>query len=147
MDAQKENGARSYSEEIALLVARCSQKALACWAADCAGRVLPVFLSEKPDDCRPALAITAAREWASGRLKMSEARKAAFAAHAAAREMNVAAAVAAARSCGHAAATAHVARHAVHAANYAANAISLSNGNKEQERKWQLDRLREYSCL
>jgi len=106
---------------------------LAVWAADCAERALPRFEAERPDDNRPRAAIGAARAWARGNLAMVEARKAAFAAHAAARESPGPAAVAAARSAGHAAATAHVPAHATHAAGYAAKSAE----DPAAEREWQ----------
>jgi len=81
------------------------------WATDCAEHVLPYFEEKYPKDNRPRKAIEAGRAWVRGEIAMREARTAAFAAHAAARDTNQAAACAAARAAGHAAATAHVADH------------------------------------
>jgi hypothetical protein len=90
-------------------------------AADCAERVLALFEGQYPGDDRPRKAIEAARAWARGEIRVSEARAAALEAHAAARATSAhPAAVAAARSAGHAAATAHMAGHARHAEAYAA---------------------------
>lgn len=94
---------------------------LALWAADCAERVLMVF-ENASDDPRPRQAIDAARKWANGEISVSEARKAAFGAHAAAREVTDSFAKAAARSAGHAAATAHVITHSKYAETYALKA-------------------------
>jgi len=102
------------------------QKALALWAADCAERVLPYFEKKYPKDYRPRKAIEAARKWAKGKITVGEARKAALAAHAAARSVSQISARAAARSAGHAAATAHVASHASHAAEYAVKAAEAA---------------------
>jgi hypothetical protein len=97
------------------------RRAQAAWAADCTERVLPYFEEAFPDDDRPRRAIEAARAWARGEIRVSEARAAALEAHAAARAASAhPAAVAAARSAGHAAATAHMAGHARHAEAYAA---------------------------
>jgi len=79
-------------------------RSLALWAADCAGRVLPYFEGEHPGDDRPRRAIEAGQAWARGEIKVGEARAAAIAAHAA-REVDGAAAPAAARATGHAAAS------------------------------------------
>jgi len=81
-----------------------NHKSLALWAADCAERALPAFEEKHPEDDRPRRAVEAARAWAcgDGELRMTEARAAAFAAHAAARGAD-------------AAATAHVATHASYA--------------------------------
>lgn len=108
---------------------------LALWAADCAERVLANFGDADP---RPRAAIDAARKWAIGTLAMAEARKLAFAAHAAARETGNPAAIAAARAAGHSAATPHVAGHAHHAARYALKSAQLAGRDMVSEREWQL---------
>ena len=126
-------------------------RALALWAADCAGHVLPTFETQYPDDKRPREAIEAGRAWArmangnsrncleflgesegasdslaSSELTLAQVRAAAFAAHAAARDADNPAARAAARAAAHAAATAHVAGHARRAADYAVKAVAYS---------------------
>jgi hypothetical protein len=112
-------------------------KAAALWAANIAEHVLPIFEAAMPGDARPRLAIQAARAWAAGTLNMTDARKAAFAAHAAARlahHLHFAQATAAARAAGHAAATAHVIGHAQHVADYALKAAT----DPALERQWQI---------
>ncbi len=99
-------------------------RANALRAADRAVSVLSYFEERHPEDSRPRRAIEAGRAWACGELAMTEARVAAFAAHAAARDASHASARFAARAAGHAAATAHVATHAPHAAAYAAKAAA-----------------------
>jgi hypothetical protein len=118
---------------------------LAIWASDCAEHVLPYFEGIYPEDDRPRKAIEAARAWERGDLPMVDARKAAFASHAAARAANNAAAQAAARAAGHAAATAHVADHARHAAAYAikAAAAEINSNVATVESDWQYRRLPE----
>jgi hypothetical protein len=118
---------------------------LAIWAADCAEHVLPYFEEMHPEDKRPRQAIEAARAWVLSDLTMVDARKAAFASHAAARDAKNSAAQAAARAAGHAAATAHVADHARHAATYAAKAAAAQTTGDvaAAERKWQYQRLPE----
>lgn len=91
-------------------------------AADLAELVLPYFENQHPQDQRPRQAIAAARAWARGEIAVGEARAAAVAAHAAAREATDPPARAAARAAGHAAATAQVASHAPHVADFTANA-------------------------
>lgn len=122
-------------------------KALALWAADCAERVLPRFEDERTTDTRPRRAVEAGRAWADGKIKMSQARTAAFDAHAAAREVDRAEARATARAAGHAAATAHVATHAPHAADYAIKAVAYASDSAAtvaEERNWQYRRLPEH---
>ncbi len=113
---------------------------LALWAADCAEHVLSYFEDTHPGDGRPRQAIQAGHAWVAGNLAMVEARRFAFAAHAAAREAEGAAAVAAARAAGHAAATAHVSTHAQAAATYARKAIAAADRADTplgREREWQ----------
>jgi hypothetical protein len=123
------------------------QKTLALWAAACAEHVLPHFEPLHPADGRPRRAIEAARAWARGEIKMMVARAAAVKTHAAARESNHPAAVAAARAAGHAAATAHAIGHARAAAAYAIVSAAAAATAAEQEsaataeREWQLAKL------
>ncbi|MFC6824687.1 putative immunity protein [Halopelagius fulvigenes] len=118
-------------------------RTLALWAADCAERVLPYFEAERPNDSRPRDGIEAARAWVRDEIGVSEARDAAFAAHAAARDVERSAAREAARAAGHAAATAHVADHAPHAGTYAVKAAAATadaaadTTAPESEREWQ----------
>jgi hypothetical protein len=126
---------------------------LVLWAATCAEHVLENFEGVAADDDRPRKAIEAGRAWVRGEMKMTDARKAAFAAHAAAREMTDTSATAAARAAGHAAATAHVHTHAPHAANYAAVSVGKAVGATPDlkasdwasfnERHWQREQLPE----
>jgi hypothetical protein len=123
---------------------------LALWAADCADHVLPYFEENYPTDDRPRKAIEACRALlATGVFKMADVRRAALAAHAAAREAKGDDAVAAARAAGHAIATAHVATHSIGAAAYAIKAAAAHSNNVDdaivKERNWQLQRLLEYA--
>ena len=125
-------------------------RSLVLWAADCAEHVLPYFEENYPEDDRPRKAIEAGRAWAHGEISVSQARAAAFSAHAAARDADHAAARAAARAAGHAAATAHVAGHARHAAAYAVKAATaaaiptVAGTASATEGDWQRRRLPEH---
>ncbi len=137
----------SISRSIAELLSKRDHRTLVLWATDCAEHVFPYFEEKYPKDNRPRKAIEAGRAWVRGEIAMSEARTSAFAAHAAARDTNQAAACAAARAAGHAAATAHVASHAVHAATCAAKAATYAadstdaGANTAKERSWQFQHL------
>lgn len=129
------------------LLSKRDHRTLVLRATDCAEHVLSYFEEKYPKDNRPRKAIEAGRAWVRGEIAMSEARTAAFAAHAAARDTDQVAACAAARAAGHAAATAHVADHAVHAATYAAKAATYAAdptdacASTAEERNWQFQRL------
>ena len=120
---------------------------LAEWAARCAEHTLPIFEKSMPGDDRPRLAIETLRQWVCGEKTMIECRKAAFGAHAAAREASDPASVAAARAAGQAAAVAHMYNHCSHAADYAAKAAKLARPENEvafsDEREWQWQQLPE----
>lgn len=64
---------------------------LALWAADCAQHVLHYFEQVQPNDDRPRKAIEMTHAWVRGEITMTQARTAAFAANAAAREVSGAA--------------------------------------------------------
>lgn len=119
---------------------------LAAWAADCAEHVLHYFASRHPDDDRPRLAIQQARAWSRGEISMTQAREAAYAAHAAARAAEGAAREAA-RAAGHAVATAHMADHELGAAAYAIRAVRAASSAEtrdeagHRECRWQRDQL------
>ena len=106
-----------------------NQRAAVRFACDCAERAC----KRATADQRAYAAILAGRGWADGLVSVSDARKAAFEAHAAARQTGVPSAQFAIRSAGHAAATAHVITHAVAAADYAAKSAQ----DTLEERAWQ----------
>lgn len=124
-------------------VDRTKHRALAIWAAECAGHVQACFEKDHPDDPRPREAIEACREWArTGVFSMAVIRKASLSAHAAARACEPGSAEQfAARAAGQAVATAHVASHAIGAAWYAVKAADAAGANRE--RAWQYRRLPE----
>lgn len=131
------------------LLDEATHRLLAAWAADCAEHVLPLFAARYPDDDRPARAIRTARAWSRDEATVTEAREAAFAAHAAAREAADPAAREVARASGHAVATAHMADHELGAPFYAIRAVRLAAPTSEaleagkRECRWQRDRLPE----
>jgi hypothetical protein len=121
---------------------------LADWAADCAEHVLDYFCSQYADDNRPRRAIEQARAWSRGEISMTQARQAAYAAHAAAK-VATGAAREAARAAGHAAATAHMADHELGAAVYAIRAVRTASPADRRDEAgqieclWQRERLPE----
>ncbi len=145
----------SMDKPIAELVHKTDHKTLAIWAADCAERVLPYFEEKYPEDDRPRKAIEACRTWArTGVFRMADVRKAALAAHAAARDVEEDdAARSAARAAGQAMAAAHVPAHAIAAAVYAATAIRDAANTADtdiataKERDWQYQHLLKLAAM
>lgn len=118
------------------------RRVVALWAADCAERVLPIFEVAAPNDTRPREAIEGARAFARGEMRIGPVRTLSAKAHAAAREINVPSATAAARAAGHAAGVAHMAAHArgVAYAAIAAGLAKLSDPNATAEESlWQVE--------
>jgi hypothetical protein len=118
-------------------------KALAVWAAQCAGHVLRLFEEQHPQDPRPRAAVDVLRTWIrTGEFRMTVIRKASLEAHAAARAAGLGtAACFAARAAGQAVATAHVPSHCIGAAWYGAKAADVAE--VLGERDWQRDHLPE----
>ncbi|MCK9931262.1 hypothetical protein MXD62_29680 [Frankia sp. Mgl5] len=127
------------------------RRLLGIWAADCAERVLPLFEEKAPCDTRPREAIEGIHSYARGETRMGPLRSLAFAALAAAREVDDPAATAAARAAGYAAAapyihplaTPHQAKHALGPAMQAARAGELAAGDDasigDAEIRWAIE--------
>lgn len=111
---------------------------LAVWAADCAQHVLHFFEQAQPGDDRPRRAIEQAHAWVRGEITMTQARIAAFAANAAAREVS-GAAKEAALAAGQSVAVAHVAAHELGAAAYAIRAVRAAAPENERENAGRLE--------
>lgn len=115
---------------------------LAEWALECAEHVLPLFEEHQPQDSRPRVAIEAGRGWIRGDVRMTDSRRLAFEANAAARHVPDPAKFAA-LSAGQAAAVPHVAAHDLGAAAYAIRAVGAGVPASEAaqaraaERDWQ----------
>ena len=115
---------------------------LALWAAACAEHVLHFFEEVQPKDERPRRAIKQVRAWARGEITWTQARMAAFAANAAAKDVS-GGAKEAAHAAGQAGAVGHVAAHELGAAAYAIRAAQAAapEGKREQagrrECQWQ----------
>ena len=124
------------------------RRLVGAWAADCAERVLPLFEAAAPADRRPREAIEAVRAFAVGGRRTAQLRAAAWAAHAASREVAEPAATAAARAASgaaaapytHALATPHQVRHVLAPALYTALARELAAGGDpgvaDEEVRW-----------
>jgi hypothetical protein len=121
------------------------RRILAGWAADCAERVLGLFEAQAPGDSRPRDSIARTRAFSRGELGVAEEIGRRFVGGAAARELGVPAAVAAARAAGQAASIPHMGAHALGAAAYAAKAVGLAAPDRpsavSEEVGWQLGRM------
>jgi hypothetical protein len=104
-----------------------SKTTVANWALDYAEwHMLPLFEKHCPDDARPAHAISAAREWLDGKVKLPYVKNIILnECHAAARELDDnPVAQAAARAIGQSAGSIHAAPHSLGLYFYAAAAVA-----------------------
>ena len=111
------------------------------WARECSEHILPLI--DGPIDSRLLHALNVAKEWEEGKVKTGVAMRASVNAHAAARESSDPVVTAVARSVGHAVATAHMADHSLGAPLYALKALKHAGKSIEQEREWQVERLKQ----
>jgi hypothetical protein len=119
------------------------------WAIECAEHILPIFENKYPKDNRPREALSSAKAWAHGQIKMPIAKKAAHATHNAATVISDEdpAACAAARAMGHTVGTVHVETHAIGVVMYGITAFLYSSKQEDakdviaRECKWFYDRL------
>lgn len=89
--------------------------------------ILPIYEAAYPGDTRPRDALSAARDWFAGKIKLPEAKRFILAAHGAAREAEEnPAAQAAARAVGQAASIIHVPSHSLGLAFYGAAAVAYA---------------------
>ena len=118
-----------YIQSLVKLIETQSKSTLAHWAVNYAGQVLlPLWCKHYPDDLRPQNALTAAKNWLSGAIKLPQAKKTILECHAAAREAEAnPAAQAAARAIGQSASTIHTARHCIGLALYGALAVAYDS--------------------
>lgn len=108
---------------------------LMAWAIDCAEHVLPLLKHDIDERLTHALAT--AKAWEKGETTVGEAQKAAWGAHAVAREASSPVAIAIARAVGHAVATAHMADHSLGPTYYALKAVKAAGKLTDDERHWQ----------
>ncbi|MFJ6486822.1 MULTISPECIES: putative immunity protein [unclassified Streptomyces] len=126
------------------------RRQLGIWAADCVERALPLFEAKAPADTRPREAIEGIRAFVREGKRTAKLRSLAWAAHAAAREVDDPAATAAARAACHAAATPyihplatpHQSKHLLGPAVYEALARELAAGDAagaDEEISWAIE--------
>lgn len=113
-------------QSLVKLIETQSKSTLTSWVIEyCERMILPLWNKNFPDDLRPHNAISAAREWVSGAIKLPQAKMAILDCHTAAREAEgIPVAQAAARAIGQSASTIHSARHCIGLALYGAIAVA-----------------------
>ena len=113
-----------------------SKTTIANWTLNYAeDKMLPLFHKYSPDDCRPANAIAAAREWLAGKVKLTYVNNIILnECHAAARELdNNPIAQAAARAIGQSCSSIHAVTHSLGLYFYAAAAVAYDRVGTEAD--------------
>ncbi len=100
-------------QPLADLIAHQSHRTLILWALDLSEEVVLQLESHCPGQARPRQALTAAREWAAGTVKMCSARRAILGCHALARELTDRSDIALCHAVGQGCSTVHTPRHAL----------------------------------
>lgn len=124
-----------YLTSLKALIETQSKETLVNWCVEYSEKhLLPLYGRHVPADPRPAAALTAARTWMAGKIKLPEAKAAILACHAAARESEgEPAAQAAARAIGQSASSIHSARHCIGLALYGALALAYEELGPETD--------------
>ena len=123
-----------YILSLMALIQTQSRKTIANWCMDYAeGHILPIYEKHCPGDGRPRHALTAARDWLKGLVKLPYVKDIILnEAHAAAREReDNPVAQAAARAVGQAASSIHAPTHSLGVAFYGAAAIAYDRAGME----------------
>lgn len=110
-----------------------THQTLILWALDNAQEALHILQAQYPDDHRPLLALEKAYDWAQGKIKMSEAKRAILDCHAITKEVTDVQIQALCHAIGQAASTVHVGTHALGFVFYELTAIVLSHINWEDK--------------
>lgn len=125
-----------YLQSLMRLIETQSKLTIANWCIDyTAEHILPIYERNYPDDPRPCHALTAAREWLEGKVKLPYVKNIILnECHAAAKEAEGSpAAQASARTCGQAAACIHTPTHSLGLALYGALAIAYDTLGPDSE--------------
>ena len=115
-------------QDLIRLIEKQKHRTLVRWSFECAQEPLLKFEAKYPNELRPRKALELCEAWASGTIKMPEAKKAILAAHAVAKEIDDKESIALVHAIGHAGATVHVETHALGIVFYELTAIVLSGG-------------------
>lgn len=134
-------------QDLLALIRQQTHRTLALWALACAQRPVRLLDERYPGETRPQTALALCREWAKGRVKMPEAKRALLQVHAMAKELTVPADIALCHAVGQACAAVHVETHAIGLPIYELTAIVLEYGMERCEKPL-ANRLDEYrACL
>ncbi|KAK8854459.1 hypothetical protein M9Y10_017023 [Tritrichomonas musculus] len=102
-----------YLEDLNKLVQTQNHRVLVLWALELAEQTVSKLEEKYPDERRPRETLEAARDWASGKIKMQIAKQKILSCHAIAKEINNKEDIAMCHAVGQACAVVHTAGHAM----------------------------------
>lgn len=130
-------------EELNLLLPQQNHRTLVLWALSLAEESVELLEQRYPEECRPRIALEAARLWAAGKSKMREAQRRILDCHAVAKEIRSREDIALCHAVGQACAVVHTEGHALGYPIYELTAIVLREGLERAKRPVK-DRCRVY---
>lgn len=121
-------------EDLIELIKRQKHRTLVLWAFECVKSPLKIFEEKYPDEKRPRKAIELCKMWASGEIKMPEAKRAILDCHAVCKEIDDEYYIALCHSIGQGISTVHVETHALGLPFYELTSIVIKNKNNYEEK-------------
>lgn len=136
-------------QELLNLIRKQKHKTLVLWAFCCVEELIKIFNEKYPDDFRLAIAYETCKKWASGEIKMKEAKLRIIECHSIAKEIDDRYYIAICHAIGQGLSTIHVETHAIGLPIYELTAIVLNNKADYKEKveekiKWYIERLKYY---
>lgn len=100
-------------QELSFFIAEEDRRALVLWALELAQEDAKILQKQYPEEQRPQQAVAAARQWASGKIKMPQAKPAILSCHALARELTSPEDISLCHAIGQGCSVVHTPRHAL----------------------------------
>lgn len=121
-------------QELLKLIRLQTHKTLVLWAFYCVEEVIKIYNGKYQDDFRPTIAYETCKKWASGEIKMKEAKRCILECHSIAKEIDDDYYIAICHAIGQGLSTVHVETHAIGLVMYELTAIVLKNRDNYEEK-------------
>ncbi len=121
-------------QELLKLIRLQTHKTLVLWAFCCVEEVIKIYNGKYQDDFRPTIAYETCKKWASGEIKMKEAKRCILECHSIAKEIDDDYYIAICHAIGQGLSTVHVETHAIGLVMYELTAIVLKNRDNYEEK-------------
>lgn len=121
-------------QELLKLIRLQTHKTLVLWAFCCVEEVIKIYNGKYQDDFRPTIAYETCKKWASGEIKMKEAKRCILECHSIAKEIDDDYYIAICHTIGQGLSTVHVETHAIGLVMYELTAIVLKNRDNYEEK-------------